>query len=680
MFVSDDWSSQPTVSTATAVLSDSTALGPDIFGQHVAVSDSGDRILAADGYNSANEYERGQAHVFDKPAGGWATTSTPTETLTSPPESGNRLFFGADVAITGENTVIIGQPEAASFLDEIPGQEIIVTGPGRAFSYDLTNLAAAEETALELAPPPEATKCTSSMADDLTTHTCPLSTEGGPAMITIPAGTPDGAFTISGSVTVDGGEEGTDDDQSYSASLEVTIGTVDEVTEVTFALATDDDKSTISAADGSTTLQLSVLNENGTASAGGKIASVLFTTTSGTLSLDNPGGGCTGSSGLACQVPVDALDATNSDAIQVSLTHPGSGQSGTAAVHARVLSVAGASFAPDPIEIIFSGPAETLALSEPSTSLLNVDTPDMDTDDEAQDDRDMMTLSVTAEDKSGNSVTASTVSRVRFQDPDGKTVPDASVVARVKIKRDENDDPVLEGGEQMLIKDAADNPQIELNVETTDALATGAYTLEVTADGKTATQTINVSAGAAAVALSADGAAEIGQRLTITAEVTDANGGAVADGTPITFVEGAAQAAPVLVRVSAETTTTGGAASAVYLVVGPGAGYLTVSSGDSASDVLLIQTTEPTAEPVPPAESLGSTAPNGFTTYLGAEATTASALLAGLEGVSGILLWDGSGWQRYIVADGREGAGFRRLRDHGGRDPLAERLSFSPER
>ena len=302
----DGWDAD--VDTATGVLTDSSAHGDDIFGQRVAVSDSGDRILVADGYDSANDYQDGEAHVFDKGAV-WNTRDIPNKTLTSP-QDGSQLFFGADVAIAGENTAIIGQPEAAGFLDEISGQENIVTGPGRAFSYDLTNLAAAEDTASELELPAAAAGCTFNKLDDETTWTCPLSTEGGPAMITIPAGTPDGAFTISGSVTVDGGEEGTSDDQTYTASLEVEIGTVDEVAEVTFDFATNlgdkedstDDApytSTVPEDDpampgerGKTVLQLSVLNANGTASAKGTIASVLFTTTSGTLRLVSPDGGC----------------------------------------------------------------------------------------------------------------------------------------------------------------------------------------------------------------------------------------------------------------------------------------------------------------------------------------------------------------------------------------------------
>ncbi len=452
--------------------------------------------------------------------------------------------------------------------------------------------------------------------------------------IEIPLGTADGAFTISGSLMVGLAGAADDDFTTLSDTLEVTIGTVDEVDSVTFGFAAnpDDDNapfpSTIEVEE-STTLQLAVLNANATASAKGNIASVLFTTTSGTLRLVKPMGGC-GGSGLACQVPVDALNATNSDDIQVSLAHPGSGQSGTATVSATVLSIAGASFMPDPIEIIFSGPPETLTISEPPTSLLNVQT--------ANDDRDVMTLSVSAEDKSGNRADVPVTSRsATLKDPDGKTASGVSAAFTAEL-------------------DANNNPQVEITVTAAaaSALAAGDYTLEVRAGGKTATQTINVSAGAAAVSLSVDGAAEIGQRLTVTATVTDAAGALVADGTPVTFTDGSAQATPALVPVNAETKTTDGTASAAYLVVSSGTGFVTASSGDSASDVLLIRTAVPSAGPVSPAESLSSTAVNSYSVYTGAEAVTASELLAGLEGASGILRWDGSDWLRYNVADGRE--------------------------
>ena len=631
-----------------AWLTDHSAANGDMFGHTVAISGDGSKVVVSDAWEQADDYAAGKAHVFTRPgaAGSWADNNgrnpgTAPTVLTAPQQGVNRLFFGWGLAIDG-GTLVVGQSETLRFVRQEIRQgtpvDQIETDHGRAFTFDLSNL---EQPGTELSD------CTTSMADETTTYTCGLITDDvamdDAATITIPAGTPDGTFTISGSVNVDGR------DAAYTASLVVTIGTVDEVAEVAFDFATASDgaayPSTI--ASGSTTLQLAVLNENGTASAAGNLASVLFTTTSGTLRLTNPASGCsgTGSTGLACQVLVDDLDATNSDAIQVELTHPG--QSGTATVSARVLSIAGASFAPDPLEIIFSGGPETYMISEPATSLLNVGTPDEGEDD--QDDRDVMTLSVSAEDKSGNTakVTVSDLNTPTLKDPDGKTVPSGTETSGVvvKFKTDENDEYVL---------DADGNPQIEINVNATEALATGAYTLEVRDGSKTAAQTINVSAGAAAVALSLDGAAEIGQRVTVTAAITDADGAAVADGTPVSFSEGSAQATPALVRVSAETKTTDGAASAVYLVVASGTAFVTVGSGDSASDVLLIQTAQPTPEAVPPAESLGSTAANSYSSYMGAAAATASELLAGLEGLNGILLWDGSAWLRYSIVDGRE--------------------------
>ena len=640
-----------------AWLTDHSAANGDMFGHTVAISGDGSKVAVSDAWGGrADDYPTGKAHVFTRPgaAGSWADNNgrnpgTAPTVLTSP-QSGNRLFFGWGLAIDG-GTLIVGQSETVRFIMQETGVDQIETDHGRAFTFDLSNL---EQPGTELSD------CTTSMADETTTYTCGLITDDvamdDAATITIPAGTPDGTFTISGSVNVDGGAA------AYTASLVVTIGTVDEVAEVAFDFAADSDGAEypsivplndpdMPAERGKTVLQLAVLNENGTASAAGNIASVLITTTSGTLRLAMPmGSGCTGGSGLACQVDVDDLDATNSDAIQVELTHPG--QSGTATVSARVLSLAGASFAPDPLEIIFSGGPETYTISEPATSLLNVATTD------EGDDRDVLTLSITAEDKSGNRAVVPTTPSdytVRFKDPDGKTA--ANVTARVKIDRDENDAPKLDmDDDEVLIKDAAGNPQVEIIVgdPAADALATGDYTLEVRIGSKTATQTINVSAGAAAVALSLDGAAEIGQRVTVTAAITDADGAAVADGTPVTFTEGSAQATPALVRVSAQTKTTDGAASAVYLVVASGTAFVTVGSGDSASDVLLIQTAQPTPEAVPPAESLSSTAANSYSSYMGAAAATASELLAGLEGLNGILLWDGSAWLRYSVVDGRE--------------------------
>jgi len=508
----------------------------DRVSSHVAVNGDGTTIVISNAWKQANNYAGGEALVFTAAdSQSWSGTPTPVHTLTSP-QQGGQLFFGAGVAIDG-NTIVVGQPEAVYFIAEEPNtadRVPIESGRGRACSFDLS-ATDVQASGAELPHPTVAlSTCMDTTADGVTTWTCDLTTvdaaEDDAAMINIPAGTPDGTFTISGSVMVEGAAA------PYTASLEVEIGTVDEVAAAAFGFAPNPaaDNAPYPAtipAGGETVLQLGVLNENGTASAAGSIASILFTTTSGSLSLLSPDSGCEGG-GLACQVDVDALNADNSNAIQIQLDGPGAGQSGTATVSATVLSGDGETFRPDPLEVTFAGAAETLMISEPPTSLLNVNTPDAGDD---LDNRDALTLSVSAADASGNSVLLDTLTSVQLEDPDGKAV--SGVVARLKIERDANGDPDLDDdGNQQLVLDAAGNPQVELDVEVeaANALATGAYTLEVKAAGKTATQTINVSAGAAAVMLSVEGTAEIGQRLTATATVTDADGNAVADGTPVT--------------------------------------------------------------------------------------------------------------------------------------------------
>lgn len=57
-------------------------------------------------------------------------------------------------------------------------------------------------------------------------------------------------------------------------------------------------------------------------------------------------------------------------------------------------------------------------------------------------------------------------------------------------------------------------------------------------------------------------------------------------------------------------------------------------------------TLEPTAEP------LSSRTPNNYAAYLSGTATTASALLAELDGVPALFVWSGGGWITYGVADG----------------------------
>ena len=677
---------------ATATLSDSTANNQDQFAEHVAISDSGDRIIVSDRASDA-------AHVFNKPALGWQDDASADLLLTSPKPTSldpkvraTAVAFGGHTALDGESTAIVGQ---LAWQMDAPRSHT------RAFAFDLA--AADPQAGAEHLFP-----CTSRSVDGLTTWTC--SVYVGDTSITIPLGTPDGTFTISGVLTVDGVE--------YSDTLEVTIDEVNEVTEVQFDFAEYESGVKLGerypdaiAAGETTRLRLGVLNEHGKASAEGSIASVLFTSTAGSLST-SIGGGCVGGGGLVCQIPVSALTAANADKIDLTVAHPGRGRSGAAEIRATVLAVDGETFNADPLRVTLTGEAALLAISEPATSVLNVHTEDFGAE---RDDRDMLTLTVRATDEEGRKAAVPTHSRrVVITGPDGRQVDvgdvpsspasEHAVIAvwpKVRVtfaphlgaprtaaellgnydvankwqggswqwySVDANGDPargatnfVANRGDVLrfddLVLDADGNLQVELDVDAGRAnpLTPGEYTLELRAGGLTAQRSFSVVGEAAALTLSeVTGSTEDGGRLSLTATLADASGNAVADGTPVSWEESSTTSQVVLVQLSAEATTIDGRASATYLVVGQGSAWVRASSGEAGDTRVMFQLGAPPTPPAPanPAESLSSRTPGALAAWLGSGETSASALLAGLDGIDSISVWRGGGWLRYEVADG----------------------------
>ena len=651
-------------------LTDADGEPGDLFGHKVAVSDSGNRVVVSNAWKQANNYRAGEAHIFDKPAGGWADDDEANIVLTSP-QGESQLFFGFGVAIDGENTVVIGQNENIDFLSQIPGQPNTFTGHGRAYAFDVSGTGAPASATRLVDAPASATRladaltCSASMLDGLTTWTCPLDVQVTPdggekqdPKILIPLGTPEKSFTVSASLTVDG--------VKINGMRLVTVGTVNEAARAEFKLATyrpdpakSDEvsyKDNISAGDDPTRLQLGILNENDKASGAGSVSALFFTTNIGTLTLVSPAGAAMANScnGLTCQVDVSKLNAANSDKIVVALAHPGPGKSGTATVRAQVLpKVGGMQLAVAPVTITFAGPVDTIAISEPATGVLSTDTNPGTT--QASDDietRDRLRLSVSAQDKSGNKTDTPTGnSRITITGPDGKPVSESSIARTFPLKNAASDANLL---------DADDNPQIEIDVDASpaDKLETGEYTITLRTGGKTATQTFTVSGGAANIAVSEpDGDLTVNGSFTLTATLTDASGAAVPDGTLVTFEDSATGTVPVFVNLSRGIRTEDGQASATYLVISAGRGYVTVTSG-TASTATLVATsaavTTPT-EPTNPADSLSTRRVNAFSTWTGTGTTTASALLTDLDnGIDTILLWANGAWMRYGISDGRK--------------------------
>ena len=531
------------------------------------------------------------------------------------------------------------------------------------------DLARQETQYLGDAPP-----CTSRTINNVETWSCDVTVDA--ARFVVAPGTPDGAFTISGNIVVNG--------RDYPGELEVTVGTIDEVASAELDFATDiapgdstDTPALNDTADDrpypdaiavgeSTTLQLAVLNERGKASHTGEISSLVFTTTGGTLSLAHPVGDCVGGGGSSCQVPVDLLTTDNADDIRVTLTHPGLEQLGAGVVRVIVVSKDGDIVNAPPLTVTFLGPAESIAIGEPATAVLNYDPPGPD----GEDVRDLLKLSVIASDASGRTVPLTApFGSVIVRDPDGRLVWNGSSYAvqngmRVDWPlRERDDDGALVDGDSSksgiqpkYIRDADGNLQVQIDVEVDEAaqLTKGEYTIELRAIGETAEQTFSVGGEPAEVALGEPtGSTEDGGRLTVTATLTDADGNLVGEGTRVSWEEGSVGSHVVLVQISAEARTSGGSASATYLVVGRGTAWVRASSGDATNTRAMFNLgAPPPAAPTNPAESLSSRRPGAFAAWLGVGATSASALLAGLDGIDSISVWRGGGWLRYEVVDG----------------------------
>lgn len=481
--------------------------------------------------------------------------------------------------------------------------------------------------------------------------------------ITIPTGTPDGAFTVSASIsfhsaaglgaTALAANTGV---ITVTDSLTVNIGTVAEAQSASldFATQTATSQATVGGQAGQpwpsvvaasdavgTRFSLAVLNANGKASARGSVSAIALRTNFGLLDSSL---GCKGrtAAGLTCEIDTALLDTSNSGAIPLQLLPPANDKAGTATVQGFLLTTSGDSIQLGPLEVTFTGVASAITVSEPTSSILNVVTP-------AADNRDQLTLSVTAADASDNKATVPTRRPApTLKDPDGNNVNQQT--AGISVDWPLRTDPDDSNSDPML--DAQGNPQVRITVTAAaaSALKTGVYTLTLRAGGLTTTREFTVAGEAAAIDVAAS-ESDYGpnDRFTLTATVTNADGSAVPDGTPVVWAD--PQPAARLVRISATTATKGGEASATYVVIGEGRAWITLTSG-AGTGFWSENVGAPAQAPASanPVDDLSARA--GFASYLGSADTTASALLSGLGNVNSIRIWQLDRWLLYAVIDG----------------------------
>ena len=704
----------------------------DVFGYPSNISADGSTITAS----AVNGNGRpGRAYVFEKPAGGWADSSTPTATLgyeatgdsgdgvwsTDINYDGSRVLFGKDnvgVTVDGSEVgnagaVYVFEPNSGGWAaqdstdDDTANPDGIYYAPDAAhvvsaptpvgnsrFSAPLYNNAGTliawaqmDYYAVANAAPKlfaSADICTDRTLDALTTTTCTL--DLGDTSVTVPAGTPDGSFTISGRVNATF-SDGTAIANGARGSLEVTIGKVKEVDSATLSLATDPGNAEVTGDEkpypallrtsGETTrLLLRILNENGAASHAGSVAAVLVTSNAGELGLldSNLRGDDCG--GISCQLNAMRINAGNADRLVLTLAHKG--KAATAEVRATVFSTAGDSFETDPVSIALAGPADSIAVASTTSGVLNVNAVGTDADGndvDSEDTRDELTLAVTATDSAGNDVALPTgARRTNVLDPDGTRVA-TSAIQVVWPHRMTATSPVTGAtGANPPILNAAGKQQVRINVNSpsTAPLKSGEYTLELWAGVKKDTQTFNVSGGATEISLSGPASVTVGETFTVTASFQDASGTAVPNGTLVDWPEivTATGTGQLVVLTSKDTRTTDGEASASWLAVNTGSVVVTAGADCtsalnaqgasvatcSVSGVQLVnvQAVATAAASTNPADDLTERNPGALSVWLGSGRTSAGELLSSLPGVNGILLWLNGQWVRYGVADGRE--------------------------
>ena len=269
-------------------------------------------------------------------------------------------------------------------------------------------------------------------------------------------------------------------------------------------------------------------------------------------------------------------------------------------------------------------------------------------------------FSISATDGGGN---ATAPGRVRYSvtDADGKAVGSSSVSVATGAKGDSTPDYALD-----------DNSLAPAGIVTIgETTASGQYTITASIVGVSeseTTTTVTVSGAAANIELTVDDLAPdaVGQGIVFTATVTDEDGNAVADGTDVTItasdVKGDADSVLVLALKGADNNsgtakTKNGVATGRLVVVGDGSAVVTATSGAGFDVVVITSTAGEDAAvdeaDVEPADGLSQTELNNFASWSGEGSVSASELLAGIAGASGVLFYDGDSWQRYGVVDGQ---------------------------
>ena len=319
---------------------------------------------------------------------------------------------------------------------------------------------------------------------------------------------------------------------------------------------------------------------------------------------------------------------------------------GSVTVYAIVSGPGGAATT-ESLTLYFSGSADSLSIADATETLLSVNTVGDDPDTDATEDdfviQDTIKLLVTAEDSGGNSTDPPSSASVVITDPDGKRVGDGQI-------KDTWPTAAAADGKRYLMLTGMGS--------TSAPLAAGEYTVKVTSGNLEATAMFAVAGNPSTVDVSASATSSdmIGDVITVTAAVTDADGNKVSDGTSVQFDVSSNTGLAAIGTGHMGKDTKDGMASVKYAVVGAGHSVVSATAGGATGVIVIDSTAGMVEEEAMPEEEASVSCLSelsGFATWscgVEADASAIFDMVTG-RGVSAIHLWNGSTWVRYSVVD-----------------------------
>ena len=362
-----------------------------------------------------------------------------------------------------------------------------------------------------------------------------------------------------------------------------------------------------------------------------------------------PGGAVTAGAGNTAEVATNQSGATftedkaednpadNVGSTMVITVEKADDKPGMVTVYA-IVSGSGGAATTESLTLSFSGATDSIAVADATDTLRSVN---VDTDDDGTVDNDTVTLAATGADSGGIANDPGMGFSITISDSEGNRVNSDKMVASLGDYAGGKRDVTVTG------KGA-----------TGAALKAGEYTVKLKKGDLEASGMFSVAGSAANVTVTASAMSSdsIGDVITVTATVTDADGNAVSGGTSVMFDVSEDTGLAAIGTGHAGKGTKDGAASVRYAVVGAGHSVISATADDATGVIVIDSTAGATDMAMPEEEASVACLSNlaGFSTWSCGVETSASEIFGfvSARGATAIHLWNGSAWVRYSVVDG----------------------------